>query len=196
MKTLITPLRQLYEWMLSLGQKSYALPALAILAFAESIFFPLPLEVLLLPMILGARHRVVLFVCVAAVFSALGAVGGYYLGVLLQDAIYAIPGVSEKRVQPLEDAMAQGGAWIIATGALTIIPFKVTTIAAGLFSYPSVLMLFVWSLVFRGFRYAVIGILLYFFGAQAKVFIDRWFGWLCLLAIFVIGLLVWWILNH
>ena len=79
MKMALKPLRDLYDWMLALGQKPYALWALAVLAFAESILFPLPLEVLLLPMILGARHRVVLFVIVAAVFSALGAVVGAML---------------------------------------------------------------------------------------------------------------------
>ena len=196
MKFALTPLRNLYDWMLALGKKPYALPALAVLAFAESIIFPLPLEVLLLPMILGARHRVILFVSVAAIFSALGAVGGYYIGIWLQEALYILPGVNAERVAPLEEAMQTGGAWIIATGALTIVPFKVTTIAAGMFGYPSVYLLFVWSLVFRGARYALIGLLLYYFGDAARRFIDRWFGWLCLLAIVIIAGLVWYITRH
>ena len=190
------PLQNLYEWTLDLGQKPYALIALALLAFAESIFFPLPLEILLVPLILGARERVWLVVLIAALFSALGAVGGFYVGQTLQETIYHIPGLSPERVEPLENSIRHGGVWIIATGALTFVPFKVTTIAAGLFHYPSVGLLFLWSFLFRGIRYAIIGVLLYAFGDQAKKIIDHWFGWLCLLAIVLLAAVVWYLTNH
>ena len=67
--------------------------------------------------------------------------------------------------------------------------------AAGLANY-NLLALFGFSLAFRGLRYALVGALLYVFGEQAKRFIDRWFGWLCLLGIVLVGLLVWYLASH
>ena len=195
MTPILKPLRALYDWMLGLGEKPYALVALALLAFAESIIFPLPLEVLLIPMILGARHRMPLFVFVAALFSALGAVGGFYVGQIFADLIYSIPGVSEARIDLERERLNDWGAWAIATGALTPLPFKITTIGAGLINY-SLPLLFVFSFAFRGLRYALIGLLLYFVGDGAKRFIDRWFGWLCLLALVLVGLIAWYIASH
>lgn len=195
MKMALKPLRDLYEWMLALGEKPYALLALAILAFAESIFFPLPLEVLLLPMILGARNRVILFVLVATLFSALGALVGGILAQAIEPFLYNIPGVDPEDMEIVNEQFDQYGVWAIAVGALTILPFKVTVIAAGLAKY-NLALLFLFSFLFRGLRYALVGILLYYFGDRAKVFIDRWFGWLCLLAIVLIGLLVWYITSH
>ena len=195
MKTALKPVRDLYDWMLALGEKPYALYALAILAFAESIIFPLPLEVLLLPMILGARHRVILFVLVAAMFSALGAVVGSLLAQQIQPFLTSIPGVDSYDIQVVENQFAQYGVWAIALGALTILPFKFTVIAAGIAKY-NLFWLFTFSLLFRGLRYALIGVLLFYFGGAAKRFIDRWFGWLCLLGIVLIGLLVWYVTRH
>ena len=195
MKTALKPLRDLYDWMLALGEKPYALYALAVLAFAESIIFPLPLEVILLPMILGARHRVVLFVGVAALFSALGAVAGYFIGQALADVVYQIPGVSEARIDAELARMREWGGFGIALGALTPLPFKLTVFAAGLVQY-SLPMLFILSLAFRGLRYAIIGGLLYFFGEAAKGFIDRWFGWVCLVGIILVGFVAWYLVSH
>ena len=195
MKTALKPLRDLYEWMLTLGEKPYALAALAVLAFAESIIFPLPLEVLLIPMILGARQRVVLFVIVASLFSAAGAVVGALLAQALLPILENLHLMSAEDQAIVEGQFEQYGVWAVALGALTILPFKVTVIAAGLAQY-NLLALFGFSLVFRGLRYALVGLLLYFFGAQAKVFIDRWFGWLCLLGVILIALLVWYLTSH
>ena len=195
MKTALKPLRDLYDWMLGLGEKPYAIYALAALAFAESIIFPLPLEVILLPMILGARQRVVLFVAVAALFSALGALAGGALAQQIQPFLTSIPMVDTADIARVEAEFAAYGVWAIALGALTILPFKITVIAAGIAQY-NLGLLFVFSLLFRGMRYALIGALLYYFGDEAKRFIDKWFGWLCLLGIGVIGALVWYLTSH
>ena len=195
MKMALKPLRALYDWMLALGEKPYAVVALAILAFAESILFPLPLEVLLIPMILGARHRVVLFVLVATVFSALGALAGGALAQALEPFLYKIPGVDREDMARVNQEFDAYGVWAIAIGALTVLPFKVTVFAAGLAKY-NLLLLFVFSFAFRGLRYAIVGALLSYFGDQAKTFIDRWFGWLCLVAIVIVGILVWYITSH
>ena len=190
MKTALAPVRALYDWMLALGERRYALVALAVLAFAESIFFPLPLEGLLIPMILGARQRVWLFVFVASLFSALGAVVG---AVLAQSLLPLLEHLHLMRAEDQASVAAQFdqyGVWAVALGALTPLPFKVTVIAAGLGQY-SLPALFGFSLAFRGLRYALIGALISSFGEAARLFIDRWFAWLCLLALGGVAVLAW-----
>ena len=195
MNLILSPLRELYDWMLSLGGRPYALFALAALAFAESILFPLPLEILLLPMILGARQRVVLFVVVAALFSAVGAVVGAALAQGLLPLLEVLHLISAENQDSVQRQFDRYGSWAVAVGALTPLPFKVTVIVAGLAQY-NLLALFGFSLVFRGLRYGLVGLLAYVFGAQIKGFIDRWFGWLCLLGLGIVGLLVWYVTNH
>lgn len=194
-QTVLKPLRDLYEWMLALGEKPYALFALAILAFVESIVFPLPLEVLLIPLILGARQRMMLFVFVATLFSALGALVGAYLASLIEPYLLNIPRVDAQDIAAVQEQFDNYGIWAIAVGALTILPFKITVIIAGLANY-NLALLFVFSFLFRGLRYLVIGLLLYSIGERAKAFIDRWFGWMCLLGIGLLALLVWYLASH
>ncbi len=195
MRPSLKPLRDLYTWMLALGDKPYAVGALAILAFAESILFPLPLEVLLVPLILGARAKWGLFVLVAAVFSALGALVGGMLASLLVPYIELIPGIDPSDLETVQGEFDRYGVWAIAIGALTILPFKVTVIVAGLAQY-NLVALFFFSLLFRGVRYALVGVILFAFGEQAKVFIDRWFGWLCLLGVVLVAALLWFLVSH
>ncbi len=195
MSPTLKPLRDLYAWMLALGDKPYALGALAVLAFAESILFPLPLEVLLVPLILGARAKWLLFVGVAAVFSALGALVGGMLASLLVPYIGLIPGIDLSDLKTVQGEFDRYGVWAIAIGALTILPFKVTVIAAGLAQF-SLVALFLFSFLFRGLRYALVGVILFAFGEQAKVFIDRWFGWLCLLGVGLVAVVLGFLASH
>ncbi|MGB0717967.1 MAG: YqaA family protein [Alphaproteobacteria bacterium] len=194
MTLLLKPLRELYEWMLSLGDKPFALIALALIAFAESIFFPLPLEILLIPMILGARDRMVLFVSVAATFSALGAIAGSLLAGMLEPYLLNIPRVEQTDLDSVKQTFDAYGIWAIAVGALTFIPFKITVIMAGLTEY-NLFLLFIFSFLFRGFRYAVVGGLLYYLGEPAKRWIDKWFGWACLLGIVLFAMVVWYLTS-
>lgn len=168
-------LRSLYNWTLSLAGSRHALWALAVVSFVESSFFPIPPDVLMIPMIVARPSRAFLIAGIATLSSVLGAMLGYYIGF----------GLFESVGQPIldfygkSDAFAafavkynEWGAWAVLMAGVTPFPFKVITIASGVthLSFP----VFVLSaIVARALRFFLVAALLWKFGEPIRDFIER-----------------------
>jgi len=148
-------LNRLYARTLALASSRYAVAALAVIAFAESAFFPLPPDLLLIPMILARPRQAFLLAGLCTVMSVLGGFLGYAIGYFLFDAIgrpilefYHAMG----RYEALKAGFAHWGVWIIIIKGLTPIPYKLVTIASGVVRFPIVPFAFA-SLVSRSLRF-------------------------------------------
>ncbi len=168
-------LDRLYARTLALAASRYATAALALVAFAESSFFPLPPDLLLIPMILARPRRAFLLAGLCTVMSVLGGFLGYAIGYLLFDSIgrpilefYHAMG----RYDALKAAFAQWGVWIIIVKGLTPIPYKLVTIASGVVQFPLVPFALA-SLVSRSLRFFLLAALLWRFGEPVREFIER-----------------------
>ncbi|TKT75248.1 YqaA family protein [Aquamicrobium sp. LC103] len=171
-------LRRLYDWTMSLARTPHAERALGGVSFAESSFFPIPPDVLLIPMVLAERQRWVryAFVCTAA--SVLGALLGYFFGAVLFDAI-GRPILSlynaEDAFDRISDLYNQWGAWGVLFGAITPFPFKVLTIFSGMTGL-NIVTLVVFSIIGRGFRFFLVAWLLHRYGEPIRAFIEKNLG--------------------
>jgi len=184
--------RRLYDWVLSLAHTKHATWSLAAIAFAESSFFPIPPDVLLAPLCLGKRAKAMWFATVTTISSVLGAVVGYAIGAfawdVMQDVMYKyVPGFSEHKFHQVEGWYDQWGVWILFVAAFTPIPYKVFTIAGGVFGQALLPFLLV-SLVGRGLRFFAVAALFWWIGPKAMPLIDKYFNLLCFLfAILLVG---------
>ena len=172
-------LRRLYDWVLHWADTPYGEPALFVLAFAESSFFPLPPDPLLLALCLGAPKRALRFAAICTLGSVLGGLLGYAIGALAwqttQEWFYAyVPGVSPEAFETVRAFYDQHGFAAVFLAGLTPIPYKVFTLASGVFGIG--LGIFVpASILSRGFRFFVLAGLVYRFGPPIESFIDRHF---------------------
>ena len=171
-------LRRLYDWLLSLSQSRNALFAMAAVSFAESSFFPLPPDLMLVPMGIADRRRVWFFALVCTIASVLGGIFGYMIGALLFDSVGAwlmnLYGLTDK-METFRSWYQANGQWAILLKGLTPIPYKIVTITSGLAGYS-----FTWfvglSLVTRGARFFLLAALIYYFGEPIRGFIERRLG--------------------
>jgi membrane protein YqaA with SNARE-associated domain len=168
-------LRALYDRMMRLAAGENAVAALAGVAFVESSVFPIPPDLLLIPMVLAAPGKAWRYAAIATLASVAGGFVGYAIGYYLFAAVgrpilefYGAMG----RYAQLQAAYDHWGVWIIVVKGMTPIPYKVVTIASGALGYP--LALFgAASLVSRALRFFLVAALLYFFGEPVRVFIER-----------------------
>lgn len=161
---------------------------MAAVSFAESSFFPIPPDVILVPVVLANRARAYWIATVCTVASVLGGILGYLIGMFLWDSI----GIWISQLYHLEGKMedlrllyAEWGAAVILIKGLTPIPFKLVTIASGVFAFDFPLFVLL-SLITRGFRFFLIAFLLKRFGEPVQEFIEKrlnLIGWICLLAL-------------
>jgi len=162
------------------------MPILFLVAFAESAFFPIPPDVMLMPMALANRNKAFLIATVCTVGSVMGGVLGYMIGWGLWDVI------GQYIADPDKFAQFQGmydtyGGWIVLLAGFSPIPYKVFTIASGTVGM-NLLAFILFSLVGRGGRFFLEAGLIYFFGDPIKAFIERYFGLLTLiLGILIVG---------
>ena len=178
--------RRLYDWVLSLADKWYATWALFGISFAESSFFPIPPDVLLAPLCLGNRKRSFWFATVTTVASVLGAFLGYYIGFALFDIAVKIPGITAEKVEGLAHEFQVRGQWWVFIAALTPIPFKLLTITAGFAKMP-LGMFAVACLIGRAARFFAVAALFRAVGPRAMPIIDKYFNWLCLAFVVLLG---------
>lgn len=168
-------LRKLYDWTMGLAARPYALAALFAIAFIESSFFPIPPDVLLIPMVLAARRRWLRIAAVATVGSVLGGMFGYWIGAALMDSwgysILAFYG-KEAAFDGLATRFAEWGGWAVLVAGVTPFPYKVITIFSGAAHLPLSLFITV-SILARALRFFVVAWLLYHFGAPIRDFIER-----------------------
>lgn len=171
-------LRKLYDWTMALAARPYALAALFAVAFIESSFFPIPPDVLIIPMVLAARRRWFRIAAVATLGSVLGGCFGYWIGAVLMDSwghsILTFYG-KEDAFQQLSARFAQWGGWAVLLAGVTPFPYKVITIFSGAVSLPLVLFIAV-SILARALRFFVVAWLLYHFGPPIRDFIERRLG--------------------
>ncbi len=164
--------------MLHWAETPYGEPALFVLAFAESSFFPIPPDVLLIALAISIPKRAFRFAAVALAGSILGAFLGYYIGWGLFQSIgvriIEFYDVVEQFNQ-VGDMYNQNAFWAIAISGFTPIPYKVFTIAAGVFSV-SLPVLFFASMVGRTGRFFLVAALIWLFGKPIKSFIDKYFN--------------------
>jgi len=176
-------MRALYDWTIGWSRTRQAPWALFGIAFAESSFFPVPPDVLLIPMALASPRRWWLTALVCTAGSVLGAVLGYYIGL----AFYETVGVRIVDFYDLQAAMeavgqrySENAFAAVFTAAFTPIPFKVFTIAGGVFQIP-LGMLLAGSVVGRAGRFFLVAGLLRLFGEPVQRFIEKYFDLLSLL---------------
>ena len=171
-------IRRLYDWTMSLAETRYALWALAIVSFVESSFFPIPPDVLMIPMIIARPNRAWLIALVTTVASVLGGLLGYYIGWGLFDTIgqpiLDFYGKGEKFAEFAERYNAYG-AWAVLVAGVTPFPFKVITIASGA-TQLSLPVFILSAIIARALRFFLIAALLWKFGEPIRDFIERRLG--------------------
>ena len=177
-------LRRIYDWCIDAADKPYALWILAAVSFAESSFFPVPPDVMLLPMSLARPQRAWLYAGgLYASRSVLGGLLGYAIGALLYDSIghwlIEIYGLGDK-VEAFRASYAEWGALIVLLKGLTPIPYKLVTITSGFAGY-NIWLFIVLSVIARGGRFFVVAILLNRYGEWIRIRIERHLGlWVAL----------------
>lgn len=167
-------LRRLYDSVLSLAAHRLAGLWLAIIAFAESSFFPIPPDVMLAPMVMAKPEKAYHYAAICTAASVVGGILGYAIGFYLEPVghwILALTGHAGGVVQ-FQQWFAKWGIWVILIKGLTPIPYKLVTIASGLaaFSFP---MFIAASVVTRGARFFMVAALIKHFGPQMQAVIER-----------------------
>jgi membrane protein YqaA with SNARE-associated domain len=183
-------LRRLYDWCIRAAEKKYATWMIGGVSFAESSFFPIPPDVMLIPMSLARPDRAYYYAFLCTWTSVAGGIVGYLIGWLLYDSlgqwVIQLYGYGDK-VEQFRAAYAEWGAWIILLKGLTPIPYKLVTITSGFAGYD-----FVWFVIFsmitRGGRFFVLAFLLHRYGAWAREIIEKRLGlWTAIGAAALVG---------
>lgn len=187
----MTLFKRLYNWVLHWAQTPYGPFALFLLAFTESIFFPVPPDVLLIVLVMGCSAKAFRYALNCTIGSVAGAFVGYsigYLAWLQSDGSFTgfatfffdhIPGFSVGLYDSIKILYDQWGFWVIFTAGFTPIPYKVFTITAGVFDL-NFLMFFLASIIGRGMRFFLVAFLIWKFGPSIKRFIEKYFNLLAL----------------
>ncbi len=171
-------IRKLYNWTLLLGARKSASAWLFGISFVESSIFPIPPDVLLLPMALGRRERAFHFAAIATFASVLGALLGYGIGYFFWEAlgspIMEFYGFQDE-FQSFQNAFVENGAWLVLFFGVTFFPFKVITIASGVVALDPVIFVLS-AIVARALRFFIVCSLLWKFGEPIKAFIEKRLG--------------------
>ncbi len=174
-------LTELTLWFEGFAETDLAIYALALGSFAESIIFPIPVDVLLMPMSLLNPPMAIWFAMVAMVASVLGGIAGYWVGLRFgRPVLHRF--VSPAKADSAERLFNKYGAWAVVVAAITPIPYKVFTISAGVLNL-ELKKFVVASVIGRGFRFLFTGALLYLYGEEIRSFIEDHFGLLMILSV-------------
>lgn len=178
MKKIIAFLRSAKEWTESFATKPYSLLALFLIAFAESSFFPIPPDVLLIAIGIAAPKRSIKAALWCSLGSVAGGIAGYFIGLFLMESvgikIVRFYGAQEAWNHVVNTYRGEAGMWFLAGAAFSPIPYKVATIAAGATQMPLTPFIIISSLG-RSARFLLVGWLIYFFGPTVKRYIDKYF---------------------
>ncbi|OGW14945.1 MAG: cytochrome B, partial [Nitrospinae bacterium RIFCSPLOWO2_12_FULL_47_7] len=175
---MLSIVRKAYDWVLHWAGTPKALPALFLISFAESSFFPIPPDVLLIAMTVSIPTRAFYFAFVCTISSVLGGMFGYLLGFAFMEVVgkgivhlYHLEGVFEK----IRVSYKTYEIWTVLVGSFLVHPYKIFTLASGALevNFP---MFTLASIAGRGSRFFLIAALIYRFGAPVKVFIDKYFN--------------------
>jgi membrane protein YqaA with SNARE-associated domain len=175
-------LRGIYDWTMRLSASPNAVWLLAVIAFAESSVFPIPVDLFLIPMILAARERAWRLAAICTIASVLGGYFGYLIGFALFDTIgepiIAFYGFDET-FQRFTERYNELGAWIVAVFGVTPFPYKVITIASGVTQLDP-FVFGIASVGSRGLRFFLVAALIWYFGPPIRTFVEKHLGWVAL----------------
>lgn len=178
--------RRLYNWVIHFAHTPHGERALFVLSFAESSFFPVPPDVLLAPLTLGAPRKWFRFALTCSIASVLGGIFGYLIGMLLWDQIghwvfahLGSIGFTPENFEKFQDAYQKYDFWIVFTCGFTPLPYKVCTITAGIarIMFPGFIIA---SVLSRSARFFMVAGLFGWKGEQIRPFIEKYFNWLSL----------------
>lgn len=171
-------IKRLYDWTLGLAQSPHALWALALVAFLESSVFPIPPDILMIPMIIAAPHRAWRIAGVALIASVLGGLLGYLIGYGLFESV-GRPVLEfygkDAYFADFSDRYNAWGAWAVLIAGVTPFPYKVITILSGVTAL-NLPVFIAASILARGLRFFIVAALLRRFGAPIRTFIERRLG--------------------
>ena len=172
--------KKTYDWTLEKAQHKNAKWYLSLISFAESSFFPIPPDILLIPMALASKANALFYAFICTLFSVLGGILGYAIGYFFYNSvgIYIVDFYHlENSFNIFESYYKEFGILIVLGAGITPFPYKFITIASGVFGLNIFLFIIV-SIIGRGLRFYLIAILLYFFGEKIKLIIDKYFNFL------------------
>ncbi len=184
--------RRLYNWTLNWANRPSSSIALFVLAFAESSFFPVPPDVLLMPLVLGQRKKWFRFAALCSAASVLGGAAGYCIGAWAWTGIetcmydwFSWAGFSREKYLAVAAAYEQWNFWVVFTAGFTPLPFKLITITAGVFGINFAVFLAA-SVISRSARFFLVAVLMHRFGPKIRPFVDKYFNWLSLLFVLLL----------
>ena len=176
-------IKALYDWTMRLMAGKGAIATLCGLSFAESSFFPIPPDVLMIPLILKQREKAFRIAFLCTLFSVIGGAFGYIIGCALYDTV-AVPFLNYfgwmEQFESVKQAYIQYGPWIVLGAGITPFPYKLITIASGVMQMNFGLFMLV-SLIGRGLRFFLVAGALYKWGEPMRKFIEKNLGWLSIL---------------
>ncbi len=183
-------LRRLYDWCIAAAGKPHASWIMGVVSFVESSFFPVPPDVMLIPMSLARPDRAYYYATLCTLTSVAGGVLGYFIGAYLYDSVglwlMQLYGYGDK-IEAFRQAYAEWGAWIIVLKGMTPIPYKIVTIASGFAAYP-ILPFILLSFVARGMRFYALAFLLKRYGPSARKMLEERLGfWVTVGAIVLVA---------
>ncbi len=183
-------IKKLYDWVLHWAETPYGVPALFILSFAESSFFPVPPDVLLIALAISIPSKALFFASVCSIASVIGGIVGYGIGwgfwEIIKDFFFNyVPGFSQHVFESVREQYNIYNFWIVFTAGFTPIPYKVITISAGVFNinFPVFILA---SAISRSARFFLVAALIYKFGPSIRDFIEKYFNMLSYLFIILL----------
>lgn len=189
-------LRRLYDWIIAQAEHPRALWILAVVSFMESSFFPIPPDVLLIPMVLANRPRAWKIAATCTTASVIGGLLGYGIGYGFSETmgawiirLYGLQGAMDS----FQAKFAEYGLWVILIKGLTPIPYKIVTIASGLAHFDLKIFILA-SIATRGARFFLLSALLYFYGEPIRAFIEKRLT--LVTTVFAVGLIGGFIVLH
>ena len=186
-------IRKIYDWVINLSKKPNGSRSLALISFSEASFFPIPPDVLLIPLCIGNRKNSIKFALICSISSIFGAILGYFIGKLLWWDIPGInysglanlffeyvPGINNDGFIKIKNLYDNWDFWIVFTAGFTPIPFKLITISAGTFNI-NFFMFFMASVISRSARFFIVALLIRVYGEPIRNFIENYFNLLAVI---------------
>jgi len=171
-------IKKLYDKCVAWAGHRYAKPILAFEAFIESSFFPIPPDVMIIPMVISKKKEFIRIALIATIFSVLGALFGYYIGFSLNEvAIKIFELYGYEYSDSFKEKFTTGGGFltwlgILVTAGFTPLPFKLLTISSGIIHFNLISFIFI-CIVTRGLRFFLVAYLTYKFGQKIGPFLDK-----------------------
>ena len=171
-------IKKLYDKCVTWAGYRYAKPILAIEAFIESSFFPIPPDVMIIPMVISKKEQFIRIALIATIFSVLGALFGYYIGYSFHEiAIRIFEFYGYEYSDSFKENFTTGGgffAWlgILVTAGFTPLPFKLLTISSGIIHFNLISFILI-CIITRGLRFFLVAYLTYKFGEKIGPFLDK-----------------------